>query len=160
MHNKTISKLEAILWSVALPGFPQLLINSVIKGILFVLLEFLINVQSNFNEAIRLSFLGETRLSAEVIDYQWLMFYPCLYMFAMWDAFKSAEGERDKYAFLPFVCSAYTVTTGLMVSPKVFINGIFIGPVFFPMLCVLPGVAAGLLLKYLLLKFEISQKIQ
>jgi hypothetical protein len=150
MHNKSISKLEAILWSIALPGFPQLLKNSIIKGIFFVALEFLINVQSNFNEGIRLSFLGETRLAAEVINYQWLMFYPCLYMFAMWDAFKSAEGERDKYAFLPFVCTAYTVTTGLMLSPRIFINEIFIGPIFFPMLCVLPGVGAGLLLKYFL----------
>jgi hypothetical protein len=152
MHKKTISKLEAILWSIALPGFPQLLKNSVIKGIFFVALEFLINVQSNFNEAIRLSFLGETRLAAQVIDYQWLMFYPCLYMFAMWDAFKGAEGEREKYSYLPFVFTAYTVTTGLMLSPKVLINDIFIGPVFFPMLCVLPGVGAGLLLKYLLLR--------
>jgi hypothetical protein len=152
MHNKSISKLEAILWSIALPGFPQLLINSVIKGIFFVALEFIINVQSNFNEGIRLSFLGETRLAAEVIDYQWLMFYPCLYMFAMWDAFKSAEGKRDKYSFLPFVCTAYTVTTGLMLSPRIFIKEIFIGPIFFPMLCVLPGVGAGLLLKYFLIK--------
>ncbi|WP_421384268.1 hypothetical protein ACOJQI_06645 [Bacillus salacetis] len=150
MHNKSISKLEAILWSIALPGFPQLLKNSLVKGIFFVALEFLINVQSNFNEGIRLSFLGETRLAAEVINYQWLMFYPCLYMFAMWDAFKSAEGERDKYSFLPFVCTAYTVTTGLMLSPRIFIKEIFIGPIFFPMLCVLPGVGAGLLLKYFL----------
>jgi hypothetical protein len=150
MHNKTINKLEAILWSIALPGFPQLLINSVVKGIFFVILEFLINVQSNFNEGIRLSFLGETRLAAEVIDYQWLMFYPCLYMFAMWDAFKSAQGERDRYSFLPFVCTAYTVTTGLMISPDIYINDIFIGPVFFPMLCVVPGVGAGLLIQYLL----------
>jgi hypothetical protein len=152
MHNKSISKLEAILWSIALPGFPQLLINSVIKGIFFVALEFIINIQSNFNEGIRLSFLGETRLAAEVIDYQWLMFYPCLYMFAMWDAFKSAEGKRNKYSFLPFVCTAYTVTTGLMLSPRIFIKEIFIGPIFFPMLCVLPGVGAGLLLKYFLIK--------
>ncbi|RIW30175.1 hypothetical protein D3H55_17165 [Bacillus salacetis] len=154
MPNKKINKLEAILWSIALPGFPQLLINSVVKGIFFVILEFLINVQSNFNEAIRLSFLGETRMAAEVIDYQWLMFYPCLYMFAMWDAFKSAEGERDKYSFLPFVCSAYTVTTGLMVSQKIYINDIFIGPIFFPMLCVVPGVGAGLLIQYILCHYS------
>ncbi|WP_456271757.1 hypothetical protein [Bacillus sp. AK031] len=150
MHNKTLNKLEAILWSIALPGFPQLLINSYIKGILFVTLEFIVNIQSNFNEAIRLSFLGETRIAAEVIDYQWLMFYPCLYMFAMWDAFKSAEGERDKYSFLPFVCTAYTVTTGLMLAPKVFIKDIFIGPIFFPMICVLPGVGAGFLIRKVL----------
>jgi hypothetical protein len=150
MHKKTLNKLEAILWSIALPGFPQLLINSYIKGILFVTLEFLVNIQSNFNEAIRLSFLGETRLAAEVIDYQWLMFYPCLYMFAMWDAFKSADGERDKYSFLPFVCTAYTVTTGLMLSPKLFIKDIFIGPIFLPMICVLPGVGAGFLIRKIL----------
>ncbi len=56
---KKQGKLEAVLWSIALPGFSQLLTGSYVKGVLFVLLEFVINVMSNFNEAIMLSFLWE-----------------------------------------------------------------------------------------------------
>ncbi|MBM7586592.1 hypothetical protein JOC86_003144 [Bacillus pakistanensis] len=153
---KTLGKLEAILWSIALPGFTQLLIGSWIKGVLFVLLEFIINVQSHFNKAIMLSFLGETRMAAEIIDYQWLMFYPCLYMFAMWDAYKASLVKDEKLSFLPFVFSAYTVTVGLMVSPNVEIMNVFIGPIFFPMMCVVPGVIIGFILKKIILHVQRS----
>ncbi|BCB03114.1 hypothetical protein [Bacillus sp. KH172YL63] len=151
--KSSISKLEGILWSIALPGFPQLLVGLWFKGTLFVLLEVIINVQSNFNLGIMYSFLGETHKAASVIDYQWLMFYPCLYMFAMWDAYKIA-GTNERYSYLPFVLSAYTVTVGLMYSPKVYIFGKFIGPIFLPILFVIPGVAAGLLIRSLLIRLK------
>ncbi|RBP07068.1 hypothetical protein [Rossellomorea aquimaris] len=150
----SITKLEGILWSIALPGFPQLLVGLWFKGTLFVLLEIIINVQSNFNQGIMYSFLGETHKAASVIDYQWLMFYPCLYMFAMWDAYKLAQTKEEPYIFLPFVLSAYMVTVGLMYSPKVYLFGEFIGPVFLPMLFVIPGVVLGLIIRSILLRIH------
>ena len=45
-------RIEKVLWSIALPGFGQLLNGKFLKGLLLILLEFLINVQSNFNQAI------------------------------------------------------------------------------------------------------------
>lgn len=36
--------IESILWSIALPGFPKILNGRYLKGILFIILEFLINV--------------------------------------------------------------------------------------------------------------------
>ncbi|WGG47279.1 hypothetical protein [Rossellomorea sp. DA94] len=150
----SITKLEGILWSIALPGFPQLLVGLWFKGTLFVLLEIMINIQSNFNLGIMYSFLGETHKAAEILDYQWLMFYPCLYMFAMWDAYKIADGQKEQYSFLPFVMSAYTVTVGLMYSPKVYLFGKFIGPIFLPMLFVIPGVLLGLLMRAVLIRVK------
>ncbi|MCC5804605.1 hypothetical protein [Rossellomorea vietnamensis] len=152
--KSSITKLEGILWSIALPGFPQLLVGLWFKGTLFVLLEIMINIQSNFNLGIMYSFLGETHKAAEILDYQWLMFYPCLYMFAMWDAYKIADGQKEKYSFLPFVMSAYTVTVGLMYSPKVYLFGKFIGPIFLPMLFVIPGVLLGLLIRTVLIRVK------
>jgi hypothetical protein len=152
--KKSITKTEGILWSIALPGFPQLLAGHLFKGTLFVLLEVFINVLSNFNQGIMYSFLGKTHMAASTIDYQWLMFYPCLYMFAMWDAYKLALKKEEEYAYLPFVLSAYLVTVGLMYSPKVYLFGKFIGPIFFPMMCVIPGVFLGLALRSFLLKFR------
>ncbi|WP_027409866.1 hypothetical protein [Anoxybacteroides tepidamans] len=150
--------IERLLWSIALPGFGQLLNKKYFKGTIFILLEFIVNVQSKFNEAIRLSFLGKNIEAIKIIDFQWLMFYPCLYFFAMWDAYKDAGGGQSPYAFLPFVFSAYFVTVGLIYSTHVTIFGIFFGPIWLPILSVIPGVLVGLLIKSILVKLHLSGK--
>lgn len=96
-----MTRLEALLWSIALPGFGQLLNKKHIKGILFIVLEFLINMGANFNEGIRLSFLGETKQSLEVMNMQWLMFYPCLYFLQFGMLLKKQKtAHRDLHLFL------------------------------------------------------------
>ncbi|MGM7723254.1 hypothetical protein [Metabacillus sp. Hm71] len=137
------SKTEAIFWSIALPGFAQILNRKLLKGFVFIFLEFLINVNSNFNTAIMASFLGEIDRAVHIVNYQWLMFYPCVYMFAMWDAFKDAEGDRSPYSFFPFVFGAYFVTVGLMYSPVFKINGVLLGPIWLPILSLIPGLLVG-----------------
>ncbi|CAN7529753.1 hypothetical protein [Rossellomorea sp. LjRoot5] len=148
--------IESILWSIALPGFPQLLNGRLVKGILFIGLEFVINVMANFNEIIRLSFIGNIEDAVSHTNYQWLMFYPCLYFFAMWDAFKDAGGGEKPYSYLPFVSSAFLVTVGIMYSAQAKISGILLGSVWFPMLCVIPGLIIGFSLKILLNKAKID----
>ena len=148
-------QLEKLLWSIALPGFGQLLNHKYVKGVLFILLEFLVNIQSNLNTVIFLSFLGDIQAAIDQANYQWLMFYPCLYLFAIWDAFKDAEGESAPLMFLPFVCSAYFVTVGVIYSFKMTIFGILIGPIFLPILFVIPGVLVGIISKKLLRKIII-----
>ncbi|WML42027.1 hypothetical protein RCG19_10605 [Neobacillus sp. OS1-2] len=148
--NKT-NKLEAILWSIAFPGFGQLLNGHLVKGVLFILLEFIINVNSLFNQAIMLSFLGKIDEAAGVVDYQWLMFYPCVYMFAMYDAYKFAEGENPRLSFVPFAFGAYFVTVGLMYSPKIFF-GVSFGPIWLPILSLIPGLGIGFIIRYIVIK--------
>ncbi|MFJ5763603.1 hypothetical protein ACIQAA_31835 [Neobacillus sp. NPDC093182] len=92
-------QLEHVLWSIALPGFPQILNGKFLKGSLFISLEFLINIQSNFNEVIMLSFYGLIQSAIDSTNYQLLMFYTCLYMFAMWDAYKDAGGGKESFSF-------------------------------------------------------------
>jgi hypothetical protein len=121
--------IESILWSIALPGFSQILYRKLIKGFIFIFLEILINVFSNFNELIRLSFIGHIGKAIDQTNYQWLMFYPCLYFFAMWDAFKDAGGGKEPFSYLPFVCSAYFVTVGIMYAAQVKIFGFILGTV-------------------------------
>ncbi|MEI5905908.1 hypothetical protein WAK64_02355 [Bacillus spongiae] len=150
---KKIGKLEAVLWGVAFPGFPQLILRQHIKGVLFVLLEIIININSSFNTAIMLSFMGETREAAQVIDYQWVLFYPCLYFFSMWDAYRNSLREDERYHYLPFAFAAYFVTVGVMYSAHTTLFDIFFGPVFLPMLFVLPGIAVGLLLRLFIIKW-------
>ncbi|WML38876.1 hypothetical protein RCG19_16995 [Neobacillus sp. OS1-2] len=149
---KKLSKLEAVLWNIAFPGFSQLLTGHYIKGLLFVGLEFVMNGKSRFNQAIMYSFLGEIEMAEAVINYQWLMFYPCVYMFSMWDGYRQAMPADEKYSFLPFVFCAYFVTVGLMISPKVTIFHIHPGPVFLPMLFLIPGLLIGFMIKFILSK--------
>ncbi|MDC3424586.1 hypothetical protein NC797_08695 [Aquibacillus sp. 3ASR75-11] len=143
MNNAQIEKL---LWSIALPGFAQLLNRKYIKGIIFIILEFIVNIKSNFNLAILFSFHGDIVTAIEKTNYQWLMFYPCLYFFAMWDAIKDADGRTSPFSLLPFVTTAYFVTIGLIYSPKIKIFGILLGPVFSPILFIIPGFFIGFLI--------------
>lgn len=152
-QGKNREKLELLLWSVALPGFGQLLNHNFLKGFLLIGLEFIVNIMGNFNEVIILSFNGQIQEAIQQTNYGWLMFYPCLYFFAMWDAYKDGKGESKPYAFLPFVFSAYFVTVGLIFSSRFTLFGQLIGPMWLPMLGGLPvGLMVGGLIRWLLLK--------
>jgi len=148
-------KLKAILWSIALPGFAQLLKGKYLKGVILIFLEFLVNVNSHLNLIIIYNFQGNIGKAIEAANYQWLMFNPCLYMFAMWDAYKNAKGETPPYLFLPFVFGAYFVTIGLIYSPSFKIGQMLIGPVWLPILFLVPGLLVGHLIKHLLLRLKI-----
>lgn len=115
--NKKSKKLEALLWSIALPGFGQLLNHKYVKGLLLVGLEIFVNVMGNFNTIIVLSINFKIEEAIAQTNYLWLMFYPCLYFFAIWDAYKDAGGGEKPFAYLPLVFSAYFVTVGLIFSP-------------------------------------------
>lgn len=143
--------IEKLLWSIALPGFGQFLNGKYFKGTVLLILEFLVNIQANFNEAIILSFQGDIQKALDQTDYSWLMFYPCLYFFAMWDAWKDAGGGKGKYSFLPFVFAAYFVTTGLILSQKLTLFGVLFGPVWLPMLFVIPGIVIGLTIRKIII---------
>jgi hypothetical protein len=144
--------LEKLLWSIALPGFGQLLNKKYIKGFLFVILEVAINIESNLNTIIIYSFQGDIESAIRHTNYQWLMFYPCLYMFAIWDAYKDAGGGASPYSYIPFVLPTYLATAGIIYSTKVKLMGIIMGPVWLPMLMCFVGIAFGLLIKAFLTK--------
>lgn len=140
------SPFEKLMWSIALPGFGQYLNGKYFKGTILLILEFLINVQANFNQVILLSFHGKIDEAIKHADFQWLMFYPCLYFFSMWDAVNDAGGGKDPYSFLPYVLAAFFVTIGLIFSSNLTIFGVLLGPVWLPMLFTFPGIIIGLII--------------
>lgn len=91
-------------------------------------------------------------MAIQQADYQLLMFYSCLYFFTMWDAFKNAGGGNKPYSFLPFVFSDYFVTVGTIFSSKLTLFGVLLGPIWFPILSVIPGLLVGFLLQRILSK--------
>jgi TM2 domain-containing membrane protein YozV len=100
------SSLEKVLWSIAIPGFGQFLNKKYIKGIALILLEFIINVKANINTLIVLSFYGQTELAVQQADYQWLMFYPCVYIYSIWDPYRDSRENVPPLLSIPFAISA------------------------------------------------------
>jgi hypothetical protein len=141
---KRCHRVEVLLWSIALPGFGQILNGKYLKGVLLIGLEFLINVQSNLNQVIISSFYGQINETIIQTNYQWLMFYPCLYMFGIWDAYKDADGATTLYDSIPFVFGAYIGTIGVIYSPSLF------GGVWSGILGILIGIGIGLLIRHYL----------
>ncbi|MTH53148.1 hypothetical protein GKZ89_06955 [Bacillus mangrovi] len=154
---KKTGKLEAVLWSIAFPGFGQLLNGHFGKGIVFIALEIVINVNGAFNLAIKHSFNGDIAEAFQSADLQWLMFYPCVYFFAMYDAYKYAGGASPPYSFLPFAFSAYFVTVGVMLAEKIVFFGVQPGPVWVPMIFTVPGLVSGFAVRAVLLKLKKSK---
>ncbi|MFK7694233.1 hypothetical protein [Paenibacillus sp. HJGM_3] len=148
---KSDEQFEHLLWSIALPGFGQILNGKFWKGLLFISLEFLINIQSNLNEVIISSFRGNIKEAIALTNYGWLMFYPCIYMFAMWDAYKDAASTLKPYSAVPFVSGAYFGTIGVIYS-----RGLF-GAVWLGILGAIVGIGLGILIKHALWK-RISAK--
>ncbi|MBU8905471.1 hypothetical protein [Desertibacillus haloalkaliphilus] len=153
--KKNYEPKEIFLWSIALPGFGQLLNQKYIKGIVFILLEFIINVQARLNVSIVHSFQGDMDAAIQVLDYQWAMFYPCLYIFAMFDSYCDAlkinKKQIPKYLSIPFAVSAYITTLGVVYS-NVSTTPIFLGPIFLPILSMVLGFMIGALIRRIFLQ--------
>lgn len=155
------SGLEKALWSIAIPGFGQFLNRQYFKGAVLVLLEFLINSKANINTAIVLSFLGKTEQAVEASNYQWLMFYPCVYLYSIWDAYRDGSyGEEKPLMFIPFALSAYIETVGVVYSGVFRINGVLLGPIFLPMACIFVGLGLGFLIRSIAIKIMSYKKAE
>ncbi|MDY0395570.1 hypothetical protein ACFSMW_18550 [Virgibacillus halophilus] len=157
MNEKLTGKskrLEAILWSIAFPGFGQFLNKKYIKGIVFIALEFMINVKGHLNQVIIYGFHGQTHQSMTEANYLWLMFYPCVYFFAIWDAYRDAGGGEKPFAYLPFVSGAYWMTLGVVFSTTFSFGDVFIGPVWLAIIFVPIGLFFGILTRWIILRFS------
>jgi len=158
LKNKS-APLESLLWSIAFPGFGQLLNHKFIKGLLFISLEILINIYSNFNQVIVLGFHGKTAEAITQKNYAWYMFYPCIYFFAICDASKDASGGQGVFAYLPLVCTTYFATTGVIFSPVFTLFGYLIRPLWLPILFIPVRLSIGAHIRWMLLKWYLSKLV-
>lgn len=150
--DKKSNKLGILLWSIALPGFGQLLNRRYVKGIILVGLEFLVNVKGNINQVIVLSFQGMIQEAINQADYLWLMFYPCLYFFAIWDAFNDQGGSDKPFGYLPLVFTTYLVTIAVIYSPVFTFFGNLIGPIWLSIIFTPIGLGVGSAIRWFLLQ--------
>ncbi|MEA4926475.1 MAG: hypothetical protein VB084_14355 [Syntrophomonadaceae bacterium] len=136
----------ALLWSMTIPGFGQLYNGDYLVGLLLVLLEFAINVKANLNLAIFYSFQGDCLQAARIANLQWMLFYPCVYAFSLWQAYNQAM-DNNRLHDKPAGTKSHTYYNGVFVGAAMIgtlgvIYSSNIGPVFGG----LAGMALGALL--------------
>jgi TM2 domain-containing membrane protein YozV len=144
----------AIIWSIAFPGFGQIYNHQFLKAILFLLMEFIINIGGHLNQAIIYSFFWEIPLSQAELNYHWIMFYPCIYVIPMWDAY--AVAYKKTYSDNPPGPDALPFTTGAMFATIGVIYGSrFVpGPIFLPIIMITLGAFTGVQIRKWVLKKE------
>lgn len=77
-------------WSAAFPGFGQYLLNQYLRATLLTLFEVIINTLAHLNEAIVYTFCGKFEMAKSIIQYKWAFGYFAIYMYAIWDSYRSA----------------------------------------------------------------------
>lgn len=141
--------LAAAMWSVAIPGFGQLYNGKYAKGIVLIILEFVVNHYAHLNEAIYYSWLFQIKQAQEAINYGWLLFYPCMYVFAIFDAYHDCCAQTGRsyspFILIPFIDTCFTGTVGVVWSSgQVPVPGLRqIGPIFFGALLLTVGLGMG-----------------
>ncbi|MFC4560149.1 hypothetical protein ACFO3D_18485 [Virgibacillus kekensis] len=84
-------------WSVAFPGYGHLLLSKYLRGFLLVIWELFINQMTNLNTAMFYSFIGEIDAAKEVLDTRYLMLYIPVYLFAIWDSYRTTVDMNKIY---------------------------------------------------------------
>lgn len=142
----------AAFWSVAIPGLGQLYNRQIIKGIFFIILEVLINNYSNLNLAVYYSWLFDIEKAQKVINYHWLLFYPCLYVYSIFDAYcdccKLSNKQVSKWMGIPYILTYMFGTIAVIFgSGNLPIGGLEkLGPIFLPVLVlIIGGIGCGLI---------------
>jgi hypothetical protein len=84
-------------WSAAFPGFGHLLLSKYIRGLLLFIWEVFVNYQANINLAMVQSFCGNIELAKATIDTRWMLMYIPVYLFAIWDSYRTAVDMNKLY---------------------------------------------------------------
>ncbi|GAB6179674.1 hypothetical protein JCM14036_09930 [Desulfotomaculum defluvii] len=88
---------SSLIWSALLTGFGHLYTSKALKGIILFGWMVAIIIFSKINHAIIYTLIGEFERVNKVLDYQWLLFFPSIYVFAMWDSYNDAVEMNKLY---------------------------------------------------------------
>ncbi|MCD1260595.1 hypothetical protein B5M42_017470 [Paenibacillus athensensis] len=84
-------------WSCAFPGFGHLLLSKYLRGFVLIGWELLINSQAGINEAMVYSFTGQFDLVKQVLDVRWMSLYAPVYLFAIYDSYRTTIDLNHVY---------------------------------------------------------------
>ena len=84
-------------WSAAFPGFGHLLLSKYLRGYALFIWEVIVNLHSHVNLAMMYSFQGKIDLAKEVLNTRWLLMYIPVYLFAIWDSYRTTVDMNNAY---------------------------------------------------------------
>ncbi|MDN3015539.1 hypothetical protein PH210_04855 [Paenibacillus sp. BSR1-1] len=84
-------------FSFSYPGFGHLLQHRYAAGFLLILWETFINGVAHVNLGILYSLLGDFDSAKEVMNQRWLILYVAIYMFGIWDGYRSTVDLNKQY---------------------------------------------------------------
>ncbi|MCS0791417.1 hypothetical protein NX021_25230 [Cytobacillus firmus] len=85
------------MWSVMFPGYGHLLLNKYLRGFSLVIWELFINQLIHLNSAMVYSFIGEIEKAKEVLDVRYMHLYIPVYIFAIWDSYRTTVDMNKIY---------------------------------------------------------------
>lgn len=84
-------------WSAAFPGFGHLLLSKYLRGLVLFIWEVVVNYNAKINLAMIYSFCGDIELAKQTLDSRWLLMYIPVYIFAIWDSYRTAVDMNKVY---------------------------------------------------------------
>jgi TM2 domain-containing membrane protein YozV len=85
----------AALWSAIIPGFGQLYLDRGLKALCMMAWYLTVIFQSNLSMAALHILRGEMAQATAVIDFQWFLFWPSIFMFGIVDAYHDCVEENN-----------------------------------------------------------------
>ncbi len=87
----------AIIWSLFIPGLGQLYIHRIVTAFFVIIWCVVFFYYSHGLEAISLLFLGEIEQATSVLNPEWLLFFPSLYGFSVYDSYMNTIENNKLY---------------------------------------------------------------
>jgi hypothetical protein len=84
-------------WSAAFPGFGHMLLSKFLRGYLLFMWEVIVNLKAHINLAMIYSFQGNINMAKEVLDTRWLLMYIPVYIFGIWDSYRTTVDLNKIY---------------------------------------------------------------
>lgn len=84
-------------WSAAFPGFGHMLLSKYVRGYALFIWEVVINLKAHINASMIHSFQGNIDMAKEVLDTRWLLMYIPVYLFGIWDSYRTTVDLNKVY---------------------------------------------------------------
>jgi hypothetical protein len=84
-------------WSAAFPGFGHMLLSKYLRGYVLFMWEVIVNLNAHINSAMIYSFQGNIDMAKAVLDTKWLLMYIPVYLFGIWDSYRTTVDMNKVY---------------------------------------------------------------
>lgn len=84
-------------FSFSYPGFGHIMLHRYVVGYILILWETFINDRAKVNLGILYTLIGEFEKAKDVLDDRWLILYLAIYMFGIWDSYRTTVDINKQY---------------------------------------------------------------